>query len=509
MRTAIHAAGWLAAVLVLTVTGCTGTADKAGGDQKPAPTNLVMLDPLGEDAAVDAFAAEVSRRSGGSLTISVQADWHKGDVDSEIEVVGAIRQEKAPLGVVPARAWHAIGIDAFDALITPFAVDSLALQQRVLGSDLVDGMLRDATTGDIDSLGLLLGPMRRPFGIARPFLTTEDFRGARIGINSSAVAARTFDVFGAAAVPQPFQGRPLSDVDGAELQLAAVEGSRYDQAGATVSANVNLWPRPVVVAANPAALARLPERDRDVLRAAAKASLSAAVATTTSNERESLANLCRRGLIRFVTASAAQLQQLRRDAEPVYTWLQQDPSTRSRLARIDELRRQTPAPTPDTAPSCAGIASPAVPDPLGPTVLDGTWKVTTTPQDEIAAGLPDGGPENVGDWVYVVDRGRFAVTQEYGAACTWGYGTWRVNGHQLQMSFLDGGGEAPTGANNKPGELFAFTWSLYHETLTFGAVTGAVSPENFRLKPWHRTSQQPRAAELNRRCPPPAAALPA
>jgi len=40
-------------------------------------------------------------------------------------------------------------------------------------------------------------------------------------------------------------------------------------------------------------------------------------------------------------------------------------------------------------------------------------------------------------------------------------------------------------------------------------ATTAVSPENFRLKPWHRTSQQPSAAELNRRCPPPAQALPA
>src|SRR5690348_14011856 len=203
MRTAIHAAGWLAVVLALTVAGCTGTADKAGGDRKPAPRTLVMLDPLGQDAAVDAFAAEVSRRSGGSLTISVQVDWHKGDVDSETEVVGAIRQEAAPLGVVPARTWHAIGVDAFDALIAPFAVDSLDLQRQVLSSDLVDGMLRDATTGDIESLGLLPGPMRRPFGIARQFITAADFRGARIGINSSAVAARTFDVFGAATVPQP------------------------------------------------------------------------------------------------------------------------------------------------------------------------------------------------------------------------------------------------------------------------------------------------------------------
>ena len=264
-----------------------------------------------------------------------------------------------------------------------------------------------------------------------------------------------------------------------------------------------------MVVANPAALARLPERDRQALRGAAKATLPAALASTLRDEQESLANLCRRGLIRFVTASATQLEQLRRDAGPVHAWLRQDPSTRSRLARIDELRRQTPVPTPDTAPSCAGVASPAVPDPLGPTVLDGTWKVTTTPQDAIATGMPDGGPENLGDWVYVVDRGRFAFTQEYGAACTWGYGTWRVNGHQLQMSFLDGGGQAPTGAQNKPGELFAFTWSLYHETLTLGPVTGAVSPENFRLKPWHRTSQQPSAAELNRRCPPPAQALPA
>ena len=38
-------------------------------------------------------------------------------------------------------------------------------------------------------------------------------------------------------------------------------------------------------------------------------------------------------------------------------------------------------------------------------------------------------------------------------------------------------------------------------------VPGAVSPQNFRGKPWRRVSATPSARHLSKRCPPPARAL--
>ncbi len=106
-------------------------------------------------------------------------------------------------------------------------------------------------------------------------------------------------------------------------------------------------------------------------------------------------------------------------------------------------------------------------------------------------------PENWGHWVYVFDRGRFAFTQENEQACTWGFGTYEVTADRIALTFLDGGAvEAPNNAFNRPGEYFVFGWNLEGEDLTLSPVPGEVSPENFRAKPWRRTSTTPAAGRL-------------
>jgi hypothetical protein len=78
----------------------------------------------------------------------------------------------------------------------------------------------------------------------------------------------------------------------------------------------------------------------------------------------------------------------------------------------------------------------------------------------------------------------------------------------MALTFVDGGGIAPTGAVNKPGEFFRFGWSMYRDTLTLSAVRGAISPVNFRGRAWHRIGSTPSRRYFAKRCPPPAQALP-
>jgi hypothetical protein len=124
-----------------------------------------------------------------------------------------------------------------------------------------------------------------------------------------------------------------------------------------------------------------------------------------------------------------------------------------------------------------------------------------TKENEVAVG--DIVPENYGTFTIVIDRGRFAFTNENRRACIWAYGTFAVKGHEFEELVTDGGGIAPTGAANKPGELFTNRWSLYRGVLTLSPVTGASPP-----KPWLRVSTTPSARFLSKRCPPPAGALP-
>jgi hypothetical protein len=111
--------------------------------------------------------------------------------------------------------------------------------------------------------------------------------------------------------------------------------------------------------------------------------------------------------------------------------------------------------------------------------------------------------ENYGTFTVVIARGRFAQTQESDRACTWAYGIATVKGRTLEQRFTAGGGVAPNNANNKPGEVFTWRWSLYRETLRIAPIV----PGDLFANTWRRISTTPSTRSFSRRCPPPAGAL--
>jgi len=135
----------------------------------------------------------------------------------------------------------------------------------------------------------------------------------------------------------------------------------------------------------------------------------------------------------------------------------------------------------------------------------GVYTVTTNRADLLKAGSPDEDvPENYGKWVYVFKGDRLAFSQENDYACTWAYGEVRYDGRYFDWEIIDGGAtKAPHNAYNKPGELFTFGMSMYRDTLTLSKKDGAISPENFLSKPWHRVSATPSDKYFSRNCPPP------
>src|SRR5918994_4720985 len=347
--------------------------------------------------------------------------------------------------------------------------------------------------------------MRKPVGVSRALLAPADYQQARIGIRDSAVAVKFLGALGAAATPLSFQGQPIASYDGIEQQVTSVQGNGYDEVAMSIAANVNLWPRPISVVANTEAIERLTDEQRDVLEEAARESLDDSVRQLEANEQEAVGILCRRGLVRFDRADETALGQLRAAAEPVISELSKDAETAAVLADIAGFRiKGSSVADNETVPTCEGIIpelGAQAPGEKGP--LDGTWTMSETFQDVVAKGAPPDEShvvENFGDWVLVVDRGRFAYTQQNGPACTWGYGTWQTDDNRVQWRFVDGGGIAPNGANTKPGEVHDFTWSLYRDTLTLGPVEGAVSPETYFGQPWRRVSGTPQPDQLFARC---------
>jgi TRAP-type transport system periplasmic protein len=308
-------------------------------------------------------------------------------------------------------------------------------------------------------------------------------------------------VLGARPVAFGSEGH-IAGLGGIEQQISGIQEREYDKAGKYLTANVSLWPRPLVLFANGKTWAALTPAQRRILSQAVTGDQAAETDVARGYERDETAILCRRGLLRFLTASPADLAALRRAVQPVYHQLQRDPQTGRYIRQIEAMGKGVAA---EPAPGCGHAARPA--GQAGP--LDGVWQFTTTAADLRALpGVSQGDivPENYGTYTFVIDRGRFAFTQENRQACTWAYGSLTVTGDRFEQLVTDGGGIAPDGALSKPGELYTFRWSLYRGVLTLYPVKGAVSPTP--PKPWLRISTVPSARFLSKRCPPPAGALP-
>lgn len=499
-----RSAGLVALLAVMAVlAGCAGPGlDKVGGTRERPPVVLTMASFLGDSTELDGFAGEVRRLSAGTMQIDIKSRWRFGQVTYETGLIGDIRAGKAELGVVGSRAWDSVGVNSFQALGAPLLINSYALQDRVLRSPMIGQMLQGLRPLRLAGIGVLPGPLRKPLGITRPLLKPADYAGLRIGIPQSRVEDATMRALGATPVGVP-PGVAITGLDGLEQQISSIAGTQHE-AGKYLTANVNLWPRPIVLFANGKAWAALTPTQRRILRQAVTDDQAAETNVVRGNERTDTATLCRRGLTHFLTASPADLTALRLTVQPVYDRFQRDPQTRRFIRQIETMRKGIP---PEPAPGCGHTVR--VVGTTGP--LDGVWQVTDTAAELGAASGTAAGdvvPENYGAWTLVFDRGHFAVTQEDQQACTWGFGTFTVKGDRFEWLVTDGGGIAPDGAVAHPGEFWIFRWSLYRGVLSLSPVAGAVSPSPFRVKPWHRISTTPSARSLSTRCRPPAGALP-
>jgi hypothetical protein len=157
-----------------------------------------------------------------------------------------------------------------------------------------------------------------------------------------------------------------------------------------VAANVHLWPQMDVVLANPERLDGLTSKQRGWLEEAAE---DAARRSAELANRDSWAlDVACEGGARFADAREADLATLRQAFQPVYAGLRRQTPTREFLARIQALKRSTPAEAGLRIPSgCTGKVprQPLVSEPKPPSDLNGTYRWVLTQADADKVGDPE------------------------------------------------------------------------------------------------------------------------
>ena len=240
--------GALASALALSVAACAGSSgDKAGGEAKGQPVVLALANITGDvQPQLQVFADEVSRRTDGTLVIEFKSDWRQGDRGRRAENDRGRQGRQGGHGVDRCARLRRLGVKNFQALLAPLLVDSYELEGEVFESGLPTTMLEGVEELGVTGIGVLPGPIRRLLGVSHPFLRPADFDGQVIGGAENELSVRTFQALGATLEALP-AGAPLDGLDATEQHLGAIWGNRYDEVAKYVGANVNLWPRPLVI----------------------------------------------------------------------------------------------------------------------------------------------------------------------------------------------------------------------------------------------------------------------
>jgi TRAP-type C4-dicarboxylate transport system substrate-binding protein len=498
---------WTLGALVATALvlgGCLGGSDanKAGGERERAPVVLTLANHAGSANNLDEFAKEVERSSDGGLRIEFKNRWREGESGYERKMLADVRGGRIDLANVGVRTFDLLGVRSFQPLVAPFAVDSYALERRVLLDPLAARMLRGVDRLGLVGVVILPGQLRRPLGVSRGLVGASDYRGATIGTQPSELGARTFRALG--ATPGEYEpGAEVSGFDGIEAGFAVVEGDRYDGPARTVAANVSLWPGAMAIVMNRAAYRALSDEQRQALRAAGRGAVEPTLADIVFREKEAVGVLCARRQIAFRSASGAELEALRATTDRVSRAVARDRANREAVRAIAAMRAEV---EPEPAPTCAPSEGERAVEEETP--LDGLWRMDTT-AEELARIAPRGDvvAENWGTHTIALRAGRIAYTQENSDACTWGYGSYLVRGGVVAWAMEAGGGISPNDFHTRPGESYQFRWSRYRDRLTLEPAQGAISPPNFRVEPWRLVEDEASRGALSARCPPPRTAL--
>jgi TRAP-type C4-dicarboxylate transport system substrate-binding protein len=474
----------LAVAILLTATACSG-GNKAGGANGQPAIVLTFASQFGsgQPEQLLRFANEVARRSNGTIRIDFRGSWRANDPHQELDTIRDVKAGKVDLAWVGARAWDWVGVKSFDALVAPFLIDSLPLEQKVFAAGIPQRMLRGVRRAAVVGIGVLPGPMRKALGVRRRLVRASDFRGLAFGLQGI-VAAETLRALGAHP-RQLISGPSLGGLGGIEEQMSAIVGNGHDATARFLSANLNLWPRPLVLFASPKVFHSLSSAQRQALRDAARAAVPEAMAASEQEDAAAATQLCARHGLAFVDLTPPQLEALRKAVGPVYRRLDRDSATLQTIRAVEALSRETPPALPIR---CRGGSASSGPQAATP--IDGSWQMTATVsalQRSAAYGAYGFTPSqddfraDAGTYRMTLRDGYFAssLAAQYTPNSS-DRGTYRVDGNLVTFHITSG---------HDLSETWTYIWSIYRDTLTFTRPKhGAQGPPNPTFATWHRVT---------------------
>jgi TRAP-type C4-dicarboxylate transport system substrate-binding protein len=450
----------------------TAPLTKVGQIPQTLKATLGTVNPSGDDD--QSFAASANAVSSGAISIAITDGLHSDDPASEAELIADVAAGKPQLGLISARGFDTAGVNSFAGLQAPMLIDSYDLESKVLATEWATEHLDGPRSVGVVGLGYVQGELRQALGITRDLVRVSDFQGARIGIRPSRATEMTMKALGVTTVPQAAEF-DLSGLDGIEMGVQGIAGNDFDIGATSLTGNLVFWARPNIIFANAKWFDALSADQQAQLRAAVAQTNQLAVTRLPGLAQDARNGFCATGFP-IKAASNQQLDALRQRLQPVIDEMSKDPGTKATIDAIIALK--DPNIKPYVIAPCGTTASKPSPR-IGPTALDGTWRMTDT-KDELASSpfLDDIGSLNDGNWgdfTLTFANGTFSGTQTNPIESSKGSGSFTVDGDTVTMA-------------DDNGETFGYRWSIYKDTLTFkrDPTLPYAAPTPMLVKPWTR-----------------------
>jgi TRAP-type C4-dicarboxylate transport system substrate-binding protein len=471
----------------------------------------------GVPTQLQAWADLVAKDSGGSLKIQFRNNWRRGETANETGTISDVRAGKVDLGWVGVRTFDLAGDTDFQALLAPMLVDSHDLQAKVFQEGIPEEMFAGVSDLGVSGVAVLPGPMRKVLGITKPFRAPRDFRGTVVGMQSSALSQQSLEALGATTKAEP-SGASLDGLDAYEQQLASINGNGYVAEAKYVTANLNLWPRPLAILGNREAIAALSDSQRAALEKASVDAVMPALDASRAEDTDAGQQLCQQGM-QMVDASDAQLAALAKAEQPAYDEIAANSRSAGWLQRIRTLKSSLSV-GPDTA-SChdttsapddavsgdyratidwphVDVAPECVPDPPEGRARD-VYELSLhggMVSAQVRIGGPDAPPEHAYSGTYRVFRDKIELTDNTPLTAD-----FEVDDRRLVLSNMTGGqcGDAavwttsPWVRTNKSADELAGTWTTTLSTSDWedAAMDGPAGTFTLTFADGHVTVTEP------------------
>lgn len=504
-----------AVALLGAVTACASNvgADRSGGQVVRLSFATIDGDVVGNvGVGPGTFVEQLAKVSGGKLRVDVSTSYGDGAGDAESKLLRSIAVGKLDGGWPATRAFANAGIDGLRAVEAPMTLTSYAAERDLVQGPASTIALKRLDDTGVVGLGLVVGPLRRPFSTDAPLLEPADWREVSFRVYHSPVQADTVRHLGGVPVDVGYVWMDwirAGTLHGGEFDVSSYADNGFGTAAGNLPANVVLWPKVEVLTLNRARYDALTGQQQHWVRTAASRAVRASVVAAPFDEPADARSLCAQG-VRIVGATDQQLSALRSALAPVIDRLAHDPVEAPLLAAVQAVAARHPQPeTLAVSASCqkadAAQAAPEIPH-HDSSLPDGTYRVAIPAGDVLAAGVSNGQGWS-GMWTLQVRDGGFALTcrplgnpgRDCGNTVSDGAleaGWLRGQGHlayfvsdPARLSRLNGC-DLPvsgSGGNNcEPQAPYPARWSLDGRTLTFTDVPGAQTPAHLTLKPWER-----------------------